>query len=566
MRRKLTTFQRQRAIADYISAHTAAKVDELAERFTVSEGTIRNDLNTLEDGGSIMRVRGGAVLHDLAHLGPVSSVGNGATPGPVDRIAKWAAEQVRDGDVILLDASRAALAMVPHLRERRNLTVVTTRLEAARVLAADPSKTVILTGGIVRPDGSSLTGDLSQDSIRDLRIGTAFLSGMALSEDGGLMDSDPLEIKFKRQAVESAARVVALQEAASIDRVGLHAVAPLSRVDHVFTDAPAGEAALVRMRAAGVAVTICGPELVQSLAPPTVRERRYRVGFANLTEALLFPVDVRRSLERAAAERSDLDLTIADNAMEAHTAIRVAENLVDRGVDLVIEYQLDDTTNSRIMSLLQRHAVPVIAIDIPIIGATYFGVDHYRSGHLAGEGLGRWIGRHWSGEVDHLLVLEEPRAGALPGARIDGQVDGLFSVLGPLAVDRIVRLDSGNTTEVSREAVRRALAERPRGRVAVASFNDDAALGALEAVEAAGRRHEAAIAGLGADRRMRRELRRPGTPVVGSTSFHPESYGPQILDLAVRILNGEAVPPAVYVEHEFVTPSNVREMYPDDPA
>ena len=46
----------------------------------------------------------------------------------------------------------------------------------------------------------------------------------------------------------------------------------------------------------------------------------------------------------------------------------------------------------------------------------------------------------------------------------------------------------------------------------------------------------------------------PGTLlIIGSTAYWPEQYGERIIPLALRILRGEPVPPAVYMEHTFVS-------------
>jgi ribose transport system substrate-binding protein len=61
-----------------------------------------------------------------------------------------------------------------------------------------------------------------------------------------------------------------------------------------------------------------------------------------------------------------------------------------------------------------------------------------------------------------------------------------------------------------------------------------------------------AIVGQGADRRVREALRDPQSRIIGSTAYWPEQYGEKIIPLALRIMRGEPVPPAVYMEHTFV--------------
>jgi ribose transport system substrate-binding protein len=246
-------------------------------------------------------------------------------------------------------------------------------------------------------------------------------------------------------------------------------------------------------------------------------------------------------------------LVLADNQLSGDVALEIADRFAAQGFDLVIEYQIDEQVGGRIMDKFQRAGIPVIAIDIPMVGATFFGVDNYRAGHMAGIALGNWLKQHWTGCFDRLVILVEPRAGALPAARIQGQLDGLQLVIGQVPVEKQLTLNSGNTSEVSEAEMAVALKQLPDAhRIAVICFNDDAAIGVLAAARKMHREQDVVIVGQGADRRVREELCRPGSRIIGSTAYAPERYGEKLIPLALKILRGEPVPPAVYMEHTFV--------------
>ena len=235
----------------------------------------------------------------------------------------------------------------------------------------------------------------------------------------------------------------------------------------------------------------------------------------------------------------------------------VAEEFLAQNLDLVIEYQIDEQAGNRIIERFQQANIPVIAIDIPMVGATFFGVNNYRAGQLAGVALGEWIKRQWTGQIDRVLVLIEPRAGTLPAARIQGMLEGLQSIIDDVSPDRQIMLDCGNTAEIAEEQMLAALKSLPDAhRLAVISFNDDAAYGALNAACQLQREHDVVIVGQGADRRVREELKKTDSRIIGSTAYWPEQYGEKIIPLALKILRGEPVPPAVYMEHTFVTTGN----------
>jgi ribose transport system substrate-binding protein len=292
---------------------------------------------------------------------------------------------------------------------------------------------------------------------------------------------------------------------------------------------------------------------------------QYTIGFANQSETLPFAIDVRRGLEKAVKKMSNIDLVVADNMLDSEQALRVADKMIERNVDLAIECQLDYKTGSLIMDKFQQARLPVIAVDIPMVGATFFGVDNYRSGKMGGTALGKWIQENWAGTFDKLVILVEPRAGSLPESRIQGQLDGLAEVLGPIAEDCQVTIDSGNTRAMTETMMQRTLSVMPTlTKIAVISFNDEAAYGALQAARKANRESNLVIVGQGADRLIHDEIRNPASRIIGSTAFMPEKYGEQLLDMALRILHGELVPPAVYIEHVFINADNINSYYPKD--
>ena len=566
-----TRFERRQTILRLLQEQPGIKVSQLAELLDVSPGTIRNDLNALEEQHRLRRVHGGAVLESMvldgaAHAAlpvPSAEVANVAAK---QRIARWAAETVEEGDAILMDASTTVQQMIPYLRQFRRLTIVTTGLATAMLLAQHPSHTVILIGGQVAPGGHAIVGQMGLDILQNLHIRTAYISGVAFSPELGLMEHNVEEARLKRAILDGVRQIVALVDSSKLDRVGAAPVLDGERLTRLYTDSDISNDCLAALRRARVNLIVCGEDTVRShLAHDQDGDRKVVIGFANQSEQLPFAVDVRRGLERAAKALQNVDLVVADNALSAERALHIADQLIRRQVDVAIEYQIDFKTGSMIMDKFKRAGVPVIAVDIPMVGATFFGVDNYRAGHMAGTALGEWLQQEWDGEFDLLVVLEESRAGSLPEARIQGQLDGLQEVIGELCEEKKLSLESGNTSSVSEAQLVKVLEARPDvRRVAVICFNDDAAIGALQAARRLNREEHVVIVGQGADRRVRQELRRPGSRIIGSTAYRPERYGEKLLELALKVLNGESVPPAVYIDHVFITPQNVDHYYGDE--
>lgn len=293
------------------------------------------------------------------------------------------------------------------------------------------------------------------------------------------------------------------------------------------------------------------------------RRKQYRIGYAAQGQDSSFAHEVHAGLVRA-AERSQIELIVVDNRYQPKVALKNAELLIREGVDLVIEFQTDEAAAPAIASVYHQAGIPIIAIDIPHPGATYFGANNYEAGLIAGRHLARWAKQHWNGQADEILLLELARAGSLPAARARGVVAGIREVIHDAASWPVVSIDADGQFKTALERVRKHLRETKSRRVLVGAANDPSALGAARAFQEAGRADACAIVGQNAEPDARAELREARSPLIASVGYFPERYGDGLIRLAMDILARKAVPPAMFVKHQIVTRENVDHLYPND--
>jgi len=305
-----------------------------------------------------------------------------------------------------------------------------------------------------------------------------------------------------------------------------------------------------------------GQNLYQSRVRPW-KQRLYRLGYAAQGTDYHFSKDVSEGLQRAALAEG-IELICVDNRYSAKIAQRNADLLVREKVDLAIEFQTDEEVAPIVAAKYREADIPMIAIDIPHPGATYYGANNYEAGLIGGRYLGRWVKEHWQSEVDEIVLLELKRAGNLPRMRLSGLLVGISLVLPSAAHCRVTYLEGGGELGPSFEAVRRHLRSSHSHHVLVGGINDPSALGALRAFQEAGRAENCAIMGQNASPEGRAELREPKTRFVGSVAYFPERYGENIIRVSLDILNQRPIPPAVFVEHKLVTPTTVDHYYPND--
>jgi ribose transport system substrate-binding protein len=272
---------------------------------------------------------------------------------------------------------------------------------------------------------------------------------------------------------------------------------------------------------------------------------------------------VVKSMEKAAA-REHVHLITVNNRYSAREAVRNADLLIKERVDLVLEFQTYERVAPVLASKFLESNTPVIAIEVPHPGASYFGANNYKAGLIGGKALGRWARENLDGKVDQLLLLELPIAGSLLELRLTGLVDGLRAELPQMAGVPKAHLNGRGSFEQVLEVLRQYLRRSPPRRTLIGTVNDICALAALRAFEEAGLSHLCAVMGQNAIRDARMELRKPGTRLIGTVAYFPERYGDELIPLAVSILQKKPVPAAVFVKHQLITPRNVELIYPLD--
>jgi DeoR/GlpR family transcriptional regulator of sugar metabolism len=255
----LTTYERRQSVLELLRKQPGLRVPEIAKELGVSEGTVRNDLNALEEDGHLTRVHGGAVLNDaIQFLNDAFGIRHQEHAREKNCIGAGAAKLVDDGDSILLDASSTAYYLAMNLKERNRLRVVTNGIEVARLLAQNPSNSVILIGGVVNPDGSSVTGLLSEKIIAELRIQKAFVSCSGFSVERGMTEVHLEEAQLKRKAIESARLVFALVDSSKLGHEDMTIFARPLQITHLFTDSDITEEWKLRLQWANIPITVCG--------------------------------------------------------------------------------------------------------------------------------------------------------------------------------------------------------------------------------------------------------------------------------------------------------------------
>lgn len=267
----------------------------------------------------------------------------------------------------------------------------------------------------------------------------------------------------------------------------------------------------------------------------------FTLGFSNLTEQLSFAVGVRKSLEVAATHYPDLKLVVRDNNQDSEQAQAIAREFAEIPVNLAMIYHIDERAGMGIVQSLQQKRIPVISVEVAIPLTTFFGINNKEAGLQSGEALGNWIRDQWDSRVDKVLILGDYRLTGLIRQRLEFAFERMCTVLGK-QVEKFP-IHSGNIRETSMQNVLPVLKTWGDDvRIAIIGQNDDTTLGAIDAARELNIEKNVVGIGYGATDLALQELSQPNSPLIASVDMYPEKYGEPLLELALKILNGEKVP------------------------
>lgn len=222
---------RHRQILDLLARDGYESINEMASRLGVSPMTVRRDLNELEDGGLIRRTHGGAVSERVGQVDLAYAARRSQHARAKRQIGAAAAQLVRPGDVVFLDAGTTVLAMTEFLAATGPLTVVTHSLTVVERLSGREGIDVFLLGGKVRRDLMSVVGYRAEEHLASFRIDTSFLGTGGFDPERGLTHSTVDEIPIKKLAARIAGQVIVLADRTKIGRKGLVYYLGLDEID-----------------------------------------------------------------------------------------------------------------------------------------------------------------------------------------------------------------------------------------------------------------------------------------------------------------------------------------------
>ena len=179
-------------------------VSDLSRDFSVSEETIRRDLEKLDAEGLARKTYGGAVSPAKKESDLPFNLRKSVNVEEKRKIAQLLSDIVSDGDTIFLDASSTAIFAVGQLKEKKELTVITNSVEILLELSDMAGWNVISTGGLLREGTLSLTGTTALKTVQNYHADLAVFSAAGLDANFGVSETTEFNAAIKQEMIKNS--------------------------------------------------------------------------------------------------------------------------------------------------------------------------------------------------------------------------------------------------------------------------------------------------------------------------------------------------------------------------
>ena len=248
--------ERQRRLLEILEQSGGASVRELSERCSVSEMTIRRDLDVFERAGLVKRHCGGAVVVARRNTNETPlQLRSGERREEKERIARHVVGQVREGSSLALGNGSTTLSVAALLGSYSRLTVLSPSLHIALVLAQFPAVTTLLPGITVRSGEASMVGPEAARAVADFFFDLCIVGAAGVDPSIGVTEHNVDEASVIRAMLGRATRRVVVADSSKIGRIATVVVSTVTTIDEIVTGHEADNDALEELRAQGVEVT-----------------------------------------------------------------------------------------------------------------------------------------------------------------------------------------------------------------------------------------------------------------------------------------------------------------------
>ena len=286
------------------------------------------------------------------------------------------------------------------------------------------------------------------------------------------------------------------------------------------------------------------------------------VGFSQVGAESEWRTANTRSVREALAP-PDFDLRFSDAQQKQENQIKALRSFIAQGVDVIAFSPVVETGWDNVLREAKAAGIPVVLTDRAVsvaddsLYATLIGSDFVEEGRRAA----RWVIEDSEGKQGPIRIVE--LQGTVGSAPANDRMRGFKEVIDGDSRFQIVRSQSGDFTRArGKEVMEAFLKAEGDGIDVLFAHNDDMAIGAIQAIEEAGRKPGTDIRIVSIDG-VRGAFEAMKAGKLNATVECNPLLGPQLADLIREVHAGREVPKRVMVEEGVFTQDQAEAELPN---
>ena len=275
---------------------------------------------------------------------------------------------------------------------------------------------------------------------------------------------------------------------------------------------------------------------------------------------------------KAAAERAGVELKFSDAQQKQENQIRAIRSFISQKVDVIGFVPIVETGWDNVLRAAKRAKIPVVVMDRDLkvsddsLYVAKIGTDQVEEGRKAFRWIDDYITKNNikprnGGDTINIVILE----GTVGASAAVGRSKGFNEAMDASpnkAKYKILASQTGDFTRQKGQEVMESFLKSYRDDIDVLfAQNDDMALGAIQAIEAAGLKPSKDIVIVGADA-VKGMFNAIMEGKANATIECNPLQGDLFFETCKKVLAGESVPKSVYVEEGVFDTTNAAEVFP----
>ena len=299
-----------------------------------------------------------------------------------------------------------------------------------------------------------------------------------------------------------------------------------------------------------IAVLVLVPALLFSAG---AKEKKITIGIPLYNQQHEFWQNIYKTAQAVAAEKG-INLLAVDSNYDPAKQVAIMEDMLTKKVDALILGAVDPQGVLPTVEEFNKAKIPVVAVDNPLEKGTvtFVGIDNYAGGKMGGQWAGKYIKEKLGGKAN-IGILDYPEEQACID-RANGFLDGVKEFAPDVKV--VARLEGFAVRDKAMTVMEDIIQAHPEVNV-VFGINDDSALGALAAMEAAGKtKNNELIVGFDGTADAKAAIKR-GSILKADVAQDGAAFARAAIDAALKAIKGEKLPPQIITDTKVLDATNL---------